>query len=185
MSRSITANVQTELDSGNVTFVWMVRLDFSGGIVAANNGVSTITWGGDDYLGVGNFGGISGVEEATDSRPYSVNLVLSGISTSLISTSLNEHYQGRDARIYLATLDADHQLIDDPVLMFRGRMDTMDITMGETATISLTVQSRMADWDKPRVRRYNHEDQILRYPTDLGFEFTPQLVEKELVWGRA
>jgi hypothetical protein len=163
----------------------MARLDFASGIVAANTGVSTIPFGGDDYLGVGTFGDVSPVSESVASKPYSISLTLSGVPAALISVTLNEQYQGRDAKIFLAMLDSEHQLIADPVLLFRGRIDTMDMVIGETATISMTVQSRMADWDKPRVRRYNHEDQIVNHPTDKGFEFTPQMVERTLVWGRA
>ena len=161
------------------------RIDFSSGIVAANTGVSTISFGGDDYLGVGTLGDISPVSESVSSKPFSISLTLSGVPAALVSVALGEQYQGRDAKVYLAMLDEGHQLIADPVLLFRGRIDTMDLVIAETATISMTVQSRMADWDKPRIRRYNHEDQIVDHPTDKGLEFAPQMVERTLVWGRA
>lgn len=184
MTRTIDSLIVTESKKESIRYVLMTRLDFASGIIAANTGVSTISFGGDDYLGVGNFGDISAVSENIASRPYSISLTLSGVPTELISTALGEQYQGRDAKIFLAMLDDGHQLIADPVLLFRGRMDTMDMIIGSTATISLTVQSRMADWDKSRVRRYNHEDQIVRQPADKGFEFVPQMVERTLVWGK-
>ena len=59
----------------------------------------------------------------------------------------------------------------------------MDIDVGATATITVNAESRLADWDRPRVRRYNHEDQQIDYPGDMGFEFVPQMATKELRWG--
>ena len=47
------------------------------------------------------------------------------------------------------------------------------------------VESRLADWERPRVSRYTDADQQQRFPGDLGCRFAPQMVEKELVWGRA
>lgn len=185
MTRTADASVVTASKAEVVRWVDLVRLDFSGGVVAVNSGVSTLSYNGDDYLGTGALGSISQVQEGPDPRPYSISLTLSGVPPEYVAVAIGEHYQGRDARVYRAMLDAEHQLIGTPALLFRGRMDTMDIDMGEMATISVTAQSRLADWDRPRVRRYNHEDQITEYPNDKGFEFVAQMVSKELIWGRA
>lgn len=150
--------------------------------VTINTTQSTITFNNEDYLGAGELAGISATEETTEIKPTSLILSLSGLESSPnISLALNEHYQGRDARVYMAFLDSDYQLLEDPNLIFRGRMDTMNIGFD---SISVTVQSRLVDWDRARVRRYTHEDQISRYPNDKGFEFVSQMVEKELYWGR-
>ena len=61
----------------------------------------------------------------------------------------------------------------------------MNIDAGETATVSLSVESRLSDWERPRIRRYNNADQQIAYISDKGFEFVPQMVEKELIWGRS
>jgi hypothetical protein len=184
MTRTIDAAVTTASQAEIVRPVVMARLDFSGGVVLVNNSVINITFDSEVYLGVGGLGDISVVQEGVESRPYSISLALSGVPSENISIALGQDYQGRDAKLFLALLDVDHQLIADPVLIFNGSIDTMDIAMAETATISMTIQSRMADWDKPRVRRYNNEDQIERFPGDKAFEFVPQMVEKSLVWGR-
>ena len=61
----------------------------------------------------------------------------------------------------------------------------MNIEAGETATISISVESRLVDWERPRVHRYTNADQQIAYPGDKGLEFVAQMVEKELVWGRS
>lgn len=181
-----TAHASAITASKAETFRWgvLVRLDFAGGVVAVHSGVGPIDYDGDTYLGVGNLGSLSPVREGIEPRPYQVTAQLSGIPSEYIAIALGENYQGRDAKIYDVLLDSDHQIIGTPTLAFNGRMDTMDVLLGAEAVITVTMQSRLADWDRARVRRYNHEDQIAEYPNDKGFEFVAQMVEKELLWGR-
>ena len=76
-----------------------------------------------------------------------------------------------------------YALIADPVEIFKGRVNQINIEAGETATISLTVESRLVDWERRRVRRYNNADQQVAFSGDKGFEFVPRMVEKELILG--
>ena len=102
----------------------------------------------------------------------------------MVQVALTDPAQGRDARLWLILLDDAHQPVGSAVLLFRGRIDTMDVELGQTATITLSVQSRLADWDRPRVRRYTHEDQKAEWPQDRGFELVAQMAEKTIYWGR-
>lgn len=205
MSRGLTTSQSLAAAAPVVRPVIMARLDFASGPVCVHTGVGTITYNGEDYLGVGDLGDISRVEEAAEVRPYSLQLTLSGIPPSLVAIAVGEHYQGRDCRLYLALLDANHDGAGlmpaaglhpaaglypapagiDPIEVWRGRMDTADIEMGETATITVTAQSLLADWQRPRIRRYSHEDQQDLHPGDRGLEFVAAMVAKDIVWGRA
>jgi len=55
----------------------------------------------------------------------------------------------------------------------------------ETATIQVTVENRLIEFERTRVRRYTAEDQKIDYPNDKGLEFVAEMAEKEIVWGRA
>lgn len=182
--RSLSAGMTSAIAAEVFRPVLLVRLDFSGGVVAANSGVSSLTYNGDTYLGVGNLGSIDAVQEGSDVRAYGLTMQLSGIPSALISIALGEHYQGRDAKVYLGGLDASHALVGNPVLIFNGRIDHMNIEVGDSATIQLSAESRLADWERPRTRRYNHVDQTAEYPSDNGFEFVDQAVSKEIIWGQ-
>jgi hypothetical protein len=61
-------------------------------------------------------------------------------------------------------------------------MDQMSIDLGETAAVTVRLENRMADWERPRVRRYTDEDQQRAYPGDLGFQFLTATVDKDIVW---
>ncbi len=169
--------------------VGFVRLDYASGDVLVTSAPFNLSWdwNGDgtpeEFVGVGALGSISRITESTELRPYSVTLQLSGIPAEYVALALGERYQGRDGRIWLGLLDADHVLVDTPVLVFRGRMDTQPIRYGKQVSIEVTLLSRLADWERARVRRFTGEDQQAAYPGDRGFEFVAEMVNKEIRWG--
>ena len=188
MSRSLTAAAQTASASEVVRPFFAVELDFASGFVRANSTPMTLRFdpggGALDFLGLGRLAEISPVEEGVELQAYGMTLKLSGVSAEHIAIALGEHYQGRAARVWLGFLDSQHAIVADPVLLFQGRMDDMPMVMGDSGEIVVRVESRLADWERPRVSRYTDADQQQRYPGDLGCRFAPQMVEKELVWGR-
>ena len=185
MSRDITSSVITASQAEVVRPAWLARLDFSSGVSAFNSSTITPSYGGDHYLGVGDMGQIDTISESDDLSPSGITLALSGIVNDYLSIAINEDYQGRDCKVYFALLDESFDLIADPVLVFQGRMDTMTANIGaETSSVLLTVENHLADWNRPRVRRYNQRDQQVDYPSDLGLEFIEQITDKPIVWGQ-
>ena len=43
--------------------IYFAELFYDSGIIRVHTGVGTVTWGGNDYLGLGNFAGASDIEE--------------------------------------------------------------------------------------------------------------------------
>jgi hypothetical protein len=56
--------------------------------------------------------------------------------------------------------------------------------LNAAASVVKNLESRLVDWERARVRRYNDADQQAEYPGDLGLQFVEQMVEKQLIWGR-
>ena len=99
----------------------------------------------------------------------------------MISLALQEPYQGRTARVLFGVAG-----VNDHVEIFSGLMDVMTIQEdGSTATIELTVESKMVTLQRPNIRRYTSENHKLRYPSDTFFDFVEQLQDKEIAWGRS
>ena len=197
MVRTIHSQAKTVVQSNQVQAVMMAHLDFgSDGNVYVNSSGQNITYSGNAYLGVGGMGGISGVQESTELSSYAVNLQLSGIASTNLSLALNSNYQNKLAIIYMAIVDDDDAIVGTPMVMFQGRMDAMNIEMGETATISVRVVSRLSDWERNRGGRYTNEDQQEKHPevldgsgnvvtnVDKGLEMVAQATEKVIYWGR-
>lgn len=161
------------------------ELDFGSGFVRLNSSPYAIVIDGQTYQGIGRLGSIEGVEEGAELQAYSIAFKLSGVPADMISIALAEHYQGRSSTAWLAILDANHALAAPATKMWKGRMDVMDVRLGQTAEIALSSESPMADWERPRIRRYTDADQQAEIPGDLGAEFVWKMQAIELVWGRA
>ena len=107
-----------------------------------------------------------------------------GLDSSLVSAALTENYQGRSAIIYLGALNADYTVVSDPYVFFKGRMDKMSISdNGESAQIKVSLESRLIDLNRNRVRRFTDVDQQTEFAGDLGFKFVESLQEKSIDWG--
>ncbi|MGO4304186.1 hypothetical protein [Cupriavidus sp. RAF12] len=183
MTRALDGSVVNAVTAGHVPYLYFVQMDFTQALRLCTAGYN-VDWNGSTWLGVGMVGSIDLIEEQASLEAIGVRLTMAGVPSDLISTALGEQYQGKPCQIWVAPLREDLQLVAQPVRVFYGRMDTMSVEVGDTSTITVAAESRMVSWDKPRVRRFNNEDQQSRYPGDRGFEFVAQMVEKQLLWGR-
>jgi hypothetical protein len=184
VSRDVDSATLTAAQLDPIHPVLMAKLEFDGGDVLAHSRLGNITWGGDTYLGIGQFGGVSSSEESSDLSRTPLNLTLSNIPGDMGAIVLGEHYQGRRATLYLGYINpSTQQLVGDPAILYRGRIDTAEIEQGDTFTVSISIESRFAAWDKPIIRRYNNADQQSRFPGDRGLEFVEQAADKQIVWG--
>lgn len=183
-TRDVDSATLTAAQQDLIEPVLLAKLEFDGGDVLAHTRLGDIVYNGDTYLGIGQFGGVSSSEEASDLSRTPLNLTLSNIPGDLGAVVLGEHYQGRRATLYLGYLDAaTQQLVGDPAILYRGRIDTAEIEQGDTFTVSVSIESRFAAWDKAIIRRYNNADQQSRYSGDRGLEFVEQAADKQIVWG--
>ena len=162
-----------------------VELLFDGGAVRLHSALGPLTVGGNTYTGTGRLGQVSAAEEDSELARTPVTLTLAGLPTDLLAVVLGEDFGGRRATLSLGYLDpVTMQLVADPFVLYRGRMDTVSVEQGDTLSISVAVESRFAAWDRPKERRFNDADQQGRHPGDRFFEFAEQATEKELQWGR-
>lgn len=185
MTRTITTAAENASLADVVRPLILIDLDFASGHVRLNSTPYALTYGGNVYQGAGKLGEISPVEETADIQATSIALKLYAIPRDVVSLALAEQYQGHDATMMLGMMDETWSLIADPVIVFAGRMDVMSISLGETASVTLTVESRFADWERPRIRRYTSEDQVaFEGAGDKFFDYAPTMVEKTVKWGK-
>lgn len=192
MTRDISAANQTATTAEIVRPVRLIELDFASGFVRAASTPFSIFFDSDgdlsdeEFLGIGDLGQVSPIEESTETKAGRVQVTLSGVNLALISIALSQNYQGRRGSIWRGNLDADHALVGSPDLEFRGLMDTMPIRLRQTGTISVVIVDRFVRWDRATdAPRWDSADHQARRPGDLFFEFVPQLVQgQEVIWGR-
>ncbi len=189
MTRDIDAAIITETLKEVARPFLLVKMSFDSGVSRVNSTnrdlIANVDGDGNQtFGGVGEMGRVSAVAETSDLQPSGYNLELSGIPVTHISDALNEQYQGRPIKMWMGFFNDSYQIIANPVLIFSGFMNTMHITLGETATVQLTAENELIRWERPIGRRYTNEDQQARFSGDDGFEFVNQTVEKELIWGQ-
>ena len=192
MSKIIESLVQSSIDSKNYVGVILVKLHFSP-IRRYTGAYQSVYWdegsGEVEYEGTGGLSSLNVLTETNELGSQSIQLVLSGIDNDTITDIFSDEYIGKPAYIWYGTLNKDTYAIEGgpsgPVLIFAGRMDYGVIEFGETATISLNVTSRLADWERSRGGRFNHSYQVNHVdPTDRGFEYMQALQNAEITWGR-
>ena len=186
MTRDITANITAEIVKPRLRMAMLAELVFDANPLYVWSGIGNLVWDGRTYLGTGSLGRISQIEETSDVRSNGIQLSLSGIPSALISVALGTQYQGRPCRVRMAFFNASNVLIDDPVQVFSGLLDVMQVVdSGTTCEILVTAENRLIDLERPSEVRYYADADQQRYSTgDLGCQFVEKLQTKEIVWGR-
>lgn len=189
--------VDLELDDPNQLYFW--------------SGIGDLTIGSVTYTGAGELLNVSDIRESGDISAQGATLSLSGIPSNLLTLALDEDYQNRICRIKFGLIDFD--LISEGYLLleegsyllldadgsrldlrqtqpasffelFTGRLDQMNISdSGETATISVSVESKLIDLERARNRRYTDKAQQDRFAGDVAFEFVNRLQDEDLQYG--
>jgi len=177
MSRT---GVPSGFSDASLTAFVAVELAFDSGTTRLWNGYGDLTVDGETYTGSGDLMSISAIEESGEISAKGLNMVLSGVPSSLLSLALTENYQNRNCKVYAGTIATGTVAAYEA---FSGRMDVMTLQEGgDTCTISLTAESRLIDLERPRVRRFTAEDQKLIDANDTGLDFINSLQEETFEW---
>jgi hypothetical protein len=191
MSRTVPAALLTAIDSDEIEVFYAVDLAFDSANVRLWTGYGNKTINSQTYLGSGNILSIDGLEEVSDLSARGTTLTLNGLDSTILTYALTEEYQGRLVTVYWG-------IGSNTVEVFSGYMDKMTIQdAGNTSTISLTVESRLINLERPNIRRYTSESHAavrLRKWLDGGnsgspandtfFDWVTKLQDKQIVWGR-
>ena len=196
MTRDATAGTLTASQSASPKPVLFVALDFPTGFLRVNSADRSLSFDSDggsplnEFVGNGVLGAVSTMTETFRLQATGATITLSGITGGLVALSF-EQAMGRSGKVWQGFLDSDYALIHEPALIFSGLIDNATVSIGETATVTIQLESRMIAWERPKIRRYTNEDQQQRFAgesptvTDKFFEFLNQTVDQELRWGAA
>ena len=194
MSRTIDSGLLTALTGNSVEPYYAVELMFDTktitgvegnpidvGPLRLWTGLGNRTIGGETYIGTGALLNIAAAEEVGDLSAKGMVLTLTGLESSIISLALQEPYQRRKAKVYLG-----EQSVTPVVEIFSGFMDTMQISdEPETATVVLTIESKLVELERSRNWRYTDESHKARYSGDSFFSFVQDIQDQQVAWGRS
>lgn len=205
--RNLTPQMAQEFESRSTNPVLMAEMYFDSVTLRMWTGIGSLFWGDREFLGGGNFIGVSAIEETEDTQARGIVCTLNGVSPTNIALALSERSRGRPFRLYLGVVSTsryietedgtgrveledgsgyvllENNLVDSPYRIFSGLMDVIEATEnGDGATLRLSVENILIVGQRTKLYRYTDYDQKKRFPTDKGFELINQLQDKELVW---
>ena len=210
MSRDLATVVLNALDDAVIEPFFAVQFDFDSGPVRVWTGINDVVIDGNTYTGTGNLLNISTVEETAEIAVRGATLTMTGIPSELLSLALQEPYQGRVCTIYFGLFTQQEWILATGIWddtgewvdasswqdsgtkayanlsqIFTGYMDEMNIDeAADFATIEMSIENKLIDLKRARVRRFSSGYQKTKYPADRGLDFVEDLQDKEIVWGR-
>jgi len=184
MARGITSAMDSALSASEVKPFFLVDLMFSSPVYLWS-GTYTLSHDSKSYLGTGDLMTVEIPQETQDIGAVGVRMQLSGLTgTNILTAALQQEYQGKSVTIKLGAFNTSGNVVADPVVVFEGFMDVMQITEdGNTSTITLSVENKLIRLESANHRRYTDADQKIDHPSDSGFEFVTDIQEKQIKWG--
>tara|TARA_Y100000114_G_scaffold85681_1_gene79181 strand:- start:1285 stop:1851 length:567 start_codon:yes stop_codon:yes gene_type:complete len=187
MARTLTTALKNEFLTNEIQPVHLLTIGFGTPVNLTDNSfdlTSSISGSSKTYTSSAFLISVPSFTEETDLSKTSLNIALSGADQTFISTCLNENIINDTVEIYRGLLDSSNQLIADPILLYSGNIDTFQVSESETeSTVTLTVVSHWADFDKKSGRQTNNNSQQRFFNTDVGMDFSSQTV-LDIKWGR-
>lgn len=85
---------------------------------------------------------------------------------------------------YISTAPPQAVIIGTPYMIFSGMVDQPEVSEGgDTISLTLNLETRLTNLQRPNMRRYTSADQRLLYPTDNSMQWVEQLNDVALIWG--
>jgi hypothetical protein len=195
VSRSIAADLATDIAAERATVLHFLEMRFLSGTVYLNTGYTDISYTGQTYTAIGGALGFEAVQEGTDANANAVVVHLSGVDQALLSALLEEDYQGRVVNLSLAHMNTGGTLVADPLLLFSGRMsggfvieesrDTSGALRGGTVDIAATFVDRLADLEQVRGYRLSNTSLAAEFAAEQFFAFlSGQVAPSTDLWGK-
>ena len=195
MSRDLASNTAISYSSSNVFPITFIKLDFAPspngvGTIRLHNGLGTYTWddgsGNQSWLGTGDLGQVSKIQEGQEVSPYGIQLTLSGLDPDLVGEAIKESYYQRPVTLYVGALNDSDQLVATPNVMWTGFMDLMTASVGASGgdTLVLNCESELAMFERSRNFLFTNAAQQTLSSGDTFFNQLQDMEDLTLSWGK-
>lgn len=154
-------------------------------------GTGTITFDDADavsqeWTGAGAVGAIDTIGESTDGSATGIKASLFNVPSEFRDDIADQAVRGVTFEVYVGALNETLQQVEAASLLWKGRLDEYKVTdAGTTITVEVTGESRGIDQRRPSIKRFTNEYHQRIHPGDKFFEYTPQMVEVQILWAAA
>lgn len=184
MPRELSAPVLAQIEGSQQRYCHLFYGDWgAGGVIRLTDAAFNISHGGFTYLAVGGLLSFDPVEENPSLKVNELNVALTGQLPEILALIDNYSLIGIPVFVWRAYLDANGQVVGDPVVIFSGNTDGAELSEElDSASVGLKCRDDLSNFDKVRGRRTNDKEHRTKYPNDPCFEFVAPLVEKVIQW---
>ena len=183
MTRTLTTAVKNELATDSLQPINLVFINVDSGSRFTDH-YKDVTYDSNTYTASSLFTKLTSVKESSKIEVSNITLSFTGADQTIISLFLNNNYMEKEAEVYKALIDSNEQVIADPFLLFKGRIESFSIDESiNQSNANIVVASHWSDFKKIEGRKTNTNSQQLHFANDLGFEFASQTVQ-DIKWGR-
>ena len=181
---TLSAGIAAEIQKTSVRYCRLVSIGLAAPIYLTDH-YKDLSYGGNTYDTSAHLDSIGTIKQAGISKNPKVTVNLSGVDQTYYSLFLSNDYVNRIVTIYMAFLDADDAIIDDPLEIYSGSI--VDITLDDDplkgkAKVDIDLGGPFDDFDRRSGRRTNTASQKEFFPADLGFEFAGEIDDPNYVW---
>lgn len=136
------------------------------------------------FTALGPFLQFGNVDESADFQINQVTITLGGIRDGDLALFLENQYLDQPIKIFRVWYTGEGAMIDDPVMIFDGRIDKPVISddPDNGITIGCSASSQWVDYERRAGRHTNPSEQTYFFPGDTGFKFA-NIAIKDLKWG--
>lgn len=190
MARALDSGMAAALAAGVVRPFVLGEIQFQSGRANVWSGIGTLSYNGKDWLGLGAMLDVGSVSEDSKVVAQGTTVSLAGIgkafgTSTMVQEALADIRLGAPVKLWFGLMAPDMTIIGAPYLYFSGTVDrpSVDTSQEQGTTITLALEHRLVNLQRPSDRRYTSADQRLTYPTDSGFSWVEILNDIALVWG--
>lgn len=147
---------------------FLFRMDHDDGPILAWDGVRSLDFNGETYLGVAGRAQIGGVSDSADFQNHELTCKLNAVPLSVL-TDTGNRIGGKSVRVTAVWIDA-HGLIVDSAIIFDGQASHLrTVRNGRTVDLTVHAKAPVSNWSNAPGAFYTDRAQRRQYPDDTGF----------------
>lgn len=186
MSRDLTTDMANAVQASTVRPILLFEGEYVTTTVRYWTGIGTLSWDGQSWLGVGNLIEATPIQETDDVKASGISIKLNGASIAAITEAFTEMRSGKAGSIRLGLLTEAGAVIDRPKIIFRGRLDLVEVDDSDPGkpVLMLAYEHELIDLKRPREWRFTGAHQQKLHAGDTGCRFVAALQDAQLTWGQ-
>lgn len=182
---TLTVAQETALAKQHVFLAYFIRFDFASGSQYISTLNINLDWDGHTWLGFGSVGAIGDVETTEGMETSSLTFTLNAAQLEWLALAVGnvEEYRGKTARMWMVPLTESLQMIDTPVVVWSGIMDTMAIAIdGEEGALRLKCETSAYGLKRRPVYRLNDPIYRALHPNNPSLQYLNDLIANPITW---